>query len=72
MARATCARVLELAERAIANATENVSTGRSISRAISAATALLSMPPDRNMPERHVGHQPQPDGFLEQRRGTGR
>jgi hypothetical protein len=32
------------------NATENVCSGRSIMRAISAAIALLSMPPERNMP----------------------
>ena len=32
------------------NATEKVCSGRSIIRAISAAIALLSMPPDRNMP----------------------
>ena len=50
------------------NATEKVCSGRSIILAMIAAIALLSMPPERNMPERHVAHQPQPHRLLEQSR----
>jgi hypothetical protein len=61
------ARVLELAERALAKATEKVCSGRSICARHDGGDGAAVDAARQEHAERHVGHQAQAHRFLEQR-----